>query len=103
MGERFAEFDGSEAGKALGAEPRRVHDVAHGDGDALDVGDTTLEVYPEAGVARVTTADARIELFRVPTFSITGERVLFEQGDQDNRSRLQVRADGKVAFHPVLR
>jgi hypothetical protein len=30
------------------------------------------------------------------------QRVIFEQGD-DDRSRLQVRADGKVAFHPVLR
>jgi hypothetical protein len=103
MVERFSEFDASKVGEALGAEPRTMRDVAHGDGEALTVGEAVLEVYRDAGVARVTTADARIELFRVPDYTISGERVVFEQGDQDNRSRLQVRADGKVAFHPVLR
>src|SRR3954451_12487102 len=99
----FSEFDAKAAGEALGSKPRPTRDVAHGDGDALDVGDATLEVYRDAGVARVTTPDARIELFRVPSYSVNGQRVVFEQGDQDDRTRLQVRADGKVAFHPVLR
>jgi hypothetical protein len=80
-----------------------MRDVAHGDGEALDVGETTLEVYRDAGVARVTTPDARIELYRVPGYSLNGERVVFEQGDQDDRSRLLVRSDGKVSFYPVLR
>src|SRR3954471_4982879 len=99
----FSEFDAQAAGEALGAEPRAMRDVAHGDGEALDVGEAKLEVYRDTGVARVTTPDARIELFRVPSYAITGERVVFEQGTDDDRSRLQVRADGKVAFHPVLR
>src|SRR4051812_43342690 len=103
MSEQFSQFDAAQAGQALGTEPRSTRDVAHGDGEALDVGETVIEVYPAAGVARVTTADARIELYRVPGYSISGERVVFEQGDEDNRTRLQVRADGKVAFHPVLR
>jgi len=103
MTEQFSEFDGRKAGEALGAEPRTLRDVAHGDGEALNVGDAVLEVYPDAGVTRVTTPDARIELFRVPNYSISGERVVFEQGGEDDRTRLQVRADGKVAFHPVLR
>src|SRR3954451_20629763 len=103
MTERFSEFDGRKAGEALGARPHLTRDVAHGDGEALNVGDAVVEVYPDAGVARVTTPDARIELFRVPNYLISGARVVFEQGDEDNRTRLQVRADGKVAFHPVLR
>src|SRR3954464_4563456 len=103
MAERFTEWDGRKVGEALGTESRALRDVAHGDGEALSVGDAILEVYQDAGVARVTTPDARIELFRVPNYSISGERVIFEQGDQDDRTRLQVRADGKVAFHPVLR
>src|SRR3712207_1932227 len=101
--EEFSEFDAQEVGRVLGTEPHTTRDVAHGDGQALDVNDTTLEVYPEAGVARVTTPDARIELFRVPSYTITGERVVFEQGDPDDRSRLLVRGDGKVSFYPVLR
>jgi hypothetical protein len=103
MGERFTEFDVNQVADALGAQPRSTRDVAHGDGQALDVGETTLEVYRDAGVARVTTRDARIELFRVPEYTVNGERVVFEQGTEDDRTRLQVRADGRVSFHPVLR
>ena len=99
----FNEFDAAVVGHALGAEPRTMRDIAHGDGAALTVGETTLEVYRDAGFARVTTPDARIELYRVPRYTVSGPRVVFEQGEQEHRSRLQVRADGKVAFHPHLR
>ncbi len=74
----FNEFDAAVVGQALGTEPRTTRDVAHGDGEALNVGDTTLEVYRESGVTRVTTPDARVELFRVPSYSVSGERVVFE-------------------------
>src|SRR3712207_6102674 len=99
----FSDFNAQEVGKALEAEPRTTRDVAHGNGEAMNLGETTLEIYRDAGVARVTTPDARIELFRVPSYSITGERVVFEQGEPDDRSRLLVRGDGKVSFYPVLR
>src|SRR4051812_48097649 len=99
----FHEFDAAAAGHALGAEPRSTRDVAHGDGQAFDLTDAVLEVYPDAGVTRATTPDARVELFRVPRYTVRDERVIFELGDEEDRRRLQVRADGKVAFHPVLR
>src|SRR4051794_33813670 len=99
----FNEFDAAAVGQALGAEPRTMRDVAHGDGEALNVGDTVLEVYRDPGFARVTTGNARIELYRVPSYTVSGERVVFEQGDQDDRTRLYVSADGKVALRPVLR
>jgi hypothetical protein len=98
----FHEFDPEAAGEALGSEPRTTRDVAYGNGQAFNLTDAVLEVYPDAGVTRATTPDARIELFRVPRYTIRDERVVFELGDKD-RSRLQIRADGKVAFHPVLR
>jgi hypothetical protein len=99
----FDEFDAQIAGQALGSEPRTTRDVAFGDGQAFEINDAVLEVYPDAGVTRATTPDARIELFRVPRYSVREQRVIFEQGDEEDRSRLQVRADGKVAFHPVIR
>lgn len=99
----FSEFNAQAAGKALGAEPHTMRDVAHGDGEALTVGDAVLEVYRDAGVARVITPDARIELFRVTSYSVNGERVVFEQGTDDDRTRLLVRGDGKVSHYPVLR
>src|SRR3954464_1324788 len=99
----FSEWDGRKAGEALGARPHLTHDVAHGLGDELEVGETILEVYRDAGVARVTTPDARIELFRVPSYSVRGERVVFEQGTEDTRTRLLLGRDGKVSFSPVVR
>ena len=98
----FHDFDAEAAGQALGSEPRTTRDVAHGDGQTFDLNNAVLEVYPDAGVTRATTPDARVELFRVPRYTVKEQRVIFEQGD-DDRFRLQVRADGKVAFHPVLR
>jgi Single-strand binding protein family len=99
----FHEFDPEAAGQTLGTEPRTTRDVAYGDGQAFDLTDAVLEVYPDAGVTRATTPDARLELFRVPRYTLREQRVIFEVGDGKDRTRLQVRADGKVAFHPVLR
>src|SRR4051795_3142133 len=99
----FHDFDANVAGQALGSAPRNTRDVAHGQGQAFDLTDAVLEVYPHAGVTRATTPDARIELFRVPRYTVRDERVIFELGNEEDRTRLQIRADGKVAFHPVLR
>ena len=101
MAERFSEFDITKAGEAFGAEPQATRDVAHGDGQALSVNDTTLEVYPDAHVARVTTPDVRIELFRIPTYELSDELV-FQQGDAA-RTRLLLRSDGRVWLYPGLR
>jgi hypothetical protein len=103
MAERFSEFDATKASEALGTEPRNTHDVAHGDGQALEIGDTSVEVYPDAGVARITTADARIELFRVPTYNVSPQRVVFQQGEPGARTSLLVRDDGRVWYYPSLR
>jgi hypothetical protein len=99
----FSEFDAHAAGEALGAQPRILRDVNYGDGHVFDVDTALLEVYPKTGITRVTTTNARVELYDVPRYSVRDERVVFEQGEEDNRQRLQIRADGKVAFHPVLR
>jgi hypothetical protein len=101
MAERFSEFDAAKASEALGAEPHATRDVAHGDGQAMSIGDTTLEVYPDTGVARVTTPDARYELFRVPTYQLSDELV-FQQADEA-RTRLLLRSDGRVWVYPSLR
>jgi hypothetical protein len=102
MVERFSEFDINKAAEALGAEPHETSDVAHGDGHAISAGGTTLEVYRNARVARVTTPDARIELFRVPTYNISDQRLVFQQADA-SRTRLLLRSDGRVWLYPALR
>src|SRR3954452_9857238 len=99
----FQEFDPQAAAQALGAEARQTRDVAHGDGQAFDLTDAVLEIYPEAGVTRATTQDARVELFRVPRYEVREQHVVFEQGTEDARTRLTVSGDGKVSYRPVLR
>jgi hypothetical protein len=103
MAERFSQFDAAKVGEALRAEPQEIRDVAYGDGQAMDVADTTLEVYRHAGVARITTPDARIELFRVPSYQVSPERLVFSQGVADARTRLLLRSDGRVWLYPGLR
>lgn len=102
----FPDFDRKSLTEALGGELRPVHDVAHGDGEAVGVaGKAELEIYPRAGVARVTTEHARVEVFRVPGMTTDDEagRVHFQRGEEDDRVRLLVRSDGNVSFYPVLR
>ena len=102
----FANFDSSALSQALGAESRSMRDVAHGEGEALTIaGKATLEVYPSAGVARVTTQKARVEVFCLRGMTTDDEagRVVFQHDDDEERTRLLVRADGNVSFNPVLR
>jgi Single-strand binding protein family len=99
----FQEFDPEAAAQALGAEPRGTRDVAHGDGQAFDLQDAVLEVYPDAGVTRATTQDARVELFRVPRYGVRAHHVVFEQSTEDVRTQLTVGSDGKMSLRPILR
>src|SRR5215218_5005650 len=90
----FSEFDAAAVGETLGAKARKTRDVAFGDGEALTVGKdeaTTVEVYPDAMVTRVTTERARIELFGVPSYTVVNERLVFTHGPEDNESRLLIR------------
>jgi hypothetical protein len=110
MNERYfeiGEFDAEAISATLRAESRNLRDVAHGDGETLSLADgkAELEIYPGAGVARVTTADARVEIYRVPGYSLNADvgRVVFEQGADDQRTRLLVQHNGRISFHPVLR
>src|SRR5262249_52903497 len=84
-----------------------TRDVAHGEGQILPVADRTavLEVYPQAQVARVTTAHARVEVYRTPGYSVNPSLglVVFEQGTDEQRTRLLINREGRVSFHPVLR
>jgi Single-strand binding protein family len=104
---QIGNFDREAISTTLSAEAHATRDVAHGDGAALTLADgkAELEVYPTAAVARVTTADARLELFRVPGYTVDPEagRVVFEQGAEDSKTRLLVGSDGIVFFEPVLR
>ena len=50
----FPDFDPAIITSILGADTRPTRDVAHGDGQAVTVGQTELQVFPSTGVARIT-------------------------------------------------
>src|SRR5438046_368017 len=99
----FADFDGHVVGQTLRAAGRTARDLAHGEGTAFSVADgkAELEAYPAAGVARVTTETARVELFQVPRYTIGKRWVVFEHGEAEDRAGLVVADDGKVSYRPV--
>jgi hypothetical protein len=110
MTEQYSEFSGfksDEVRTVLAAQGQPARDLSHGAGEALSVagGRVLLEVFPASGVARVTTDHARVEVHRVPGYSVDQDkgRVVFEQGPDDERTRLIVRGDGKVSFYPIVR
>src|SRR4051794_7898527 len=110
MTERYAqidEFNQDSVAETLAAEMQEAQDFAHGEGTVVSVanGKAVLEVFPAAGVARVTTEHARVEVHRVPGYSVDEDksRVVFEQGLDGDRTRLIVRGDGKVSFYPILK
>src|SRR3989442_6105516 len=92
--------------QVLGATASPTRDVAHGPGHLLELGGgkAILEIFPgPPGVARVTTASARVELFRVPGYSITPARVVFEAADEHTRTSFVVLGNGTVGFDGLLR
>lgn len=109
MPERFIpiqDFEPSGIRETLQADSRTVWDVAHGEGEAFTLGShgTELEVYPGAGVARVTTENARVELHRVPGYRLNeANHVIFEQGREQERLRMLVGSEGHVSLRPLLR
>lgn len=109
MPERYvsiSDFDPGAIRETLEADSRGVRDVAHGDGEAFTLGrqGTELEVYPGAGVARVTTESARVELFRVPGYRLSeANHVIFELSNEQDRLRLLVGSEGHISLRPLLR
>src|SRR3954466_1356597 len=68
----------------------------------LVMGKAVVEIFPESRAARITTENARVELFRIPGIAINADdgRVAFDHGTNDNQSRVIVRATEQVHLNP---
>jgi single-strand DNA-binding protein len=104
----ISQFDPASVGEALSATASTTRDFLHGDGQVLSIaeGKTILEVYPDERSVRATRADMRrVELLHVPGYRLDTDRgrVVFEHGEEDDRSRLIVAGDGRLSVLPVLR
>lgn len=78
-----------------------VRDVAHGDGLRFNLdpdAETSLEVFPDAAVARLEWPAGRLELYRQapPVPQLHGLR--FDQGDDNHQVAVSIAASGAVTF-----
>jgi hypothetical protein len=90
-------FDEQAVAKALGTKAQEVTDPAYGDGQHFQVRSgnafLSLDTFPEAGVSRITTKGARIELFGGMLPAVEDEGIVFMQKDLDHEH-------STVALHP---
>ncbi|MCX4820238.1 hypothetical protein OG883_10025 [Streptomyces sp. NBC_01142] len=74
-------FDEQAVAKALGTKAQEVTDPAYGQGQHFQVRSDkiflSLDTFPEAGVSRITTKGARIELFGGSLPTVEDEGVVF--------------------------
>lgn len=95
--------------ECLDAVPAHTHDVGWGDGMVYTIGTdpetaSRLEVFPAAGVVRVTGPDAQITLFRQPPPSLNADRVRFEQLRPDGELAVTLTRRGRLRldYFPIL-
>ncbi|MFD3472883.1 single-stranded DNA-binding protein [Streptomyces sp. NPDC058682] len=90
-------FDEQAVAKALGTKAQEVTDPAYGDGQHFQVRSDkaflSLDAFPEAGVSRITTKSARIELFGGSLPHVEDEGIVFMQKDEGHEH-------STVALHP---
>ncbi|WP_405789496.1 single-stranded DNA-binding protein [Streptomyces sp. NBC_01367] len=90
-------FDGEAVAKALGTKAQEVTDPAYGEGQHFQVRSDkaflSLDAFPEAGVSRITTKSARIELFGGSLPHVEDEGIVFMQKDEEHEH-------STVALHP---
>jgi len=85
-----------EIAKTLSVEPERVHDVVIGEGTRLPVGATSIEIFPDVGLARLVTRSARIELYRLGAPTADENGVIFENHRPGEAVRASVTPQGIV-------
>ncbi|MFJ9868074.1 single-stranded DNA-binding protein [Streptomyces sp. NPDC101165] len=96
-------FDEQAVAKALGTKAQEVTDPAYGQGQHFQVRSDkaflSLDTFPEAGVSRITTKGARIELFGGMLPAVEDEGIVFLQKDSDHEhSTVALHSDGALTL-----
>jgi len=96
-------FDGQAVAKALGTNAQEVTDPAYGEGQHFQVRSDkaflSLDTFPAAGVSRITTKGARIELFGDMVPHVEDEEIVFLRKDSDHEhASMALHPDGGLTF-----
>ncbi len=94
------ELEDQAIAEALHTRSASVRDVAYGEGRqySLGRGDALLEIYPRTGVTRLTTNDARVELFGSAAAQVSGSGVEFSRTSPGRDVSLTVVPGGGIVF-----
>ena len=98
---QFQSFDAEAINAALSIPAQPCRDQLFGIGHSYTLGQhkgIQLELYPEARVVRVTSSDARLELYRQNPPSLSPDRLVFSQQQHDHMLTLTVRSSGEVTL-----
>lgn len=85
-----------------GADPIHIQDVAFGRGSWIELGvrePVAVEYFPEARVARLTTTQAQIELYRQDPPQFNDELLIFSNVSETQRLCLTIDSNGTLALH----
>src|SRR5512144_2934377 len=95
-----ARFDEQALADALNACSATVRDVAYGEGVQYSAGrgSVRLEIFPRAGVTRLTAPDVRLELFGGARVEISDGGVEFSRTQPGQDASLTVVPGGGIVF-----
>src|SRR5512144_1445929 len=95
-----ARFDEQALADALNACSATVRDVAYGEGVQYSAGrgSVRLEIFPRAGVTRLTAPDVRLELFGGARVEVSDGGVEFSRTQPGQDASLTVVPDGGIVF-----
>lgn len=93
-------FDTTALSDALHTDPRDTLDLAFGPGKRYDLAgkQSSLEVFPEAHMSRITTPTSRLELFGSPMPQVIDGNVVFSRETGHEDTSLSVSPEGIVVF-----
>src|SRR5512135_2150129 len=99
------ELNDPTVAEALHTRSASVHDVAYGAGRqySLGRGDARLELFPRTGVTRLTTPDARVELFGGAVPHVSGSGVEFSRTRPGQDASLHRGTGRRNRVHPGRR
>jgi hypothetical protein len=96
----YSQTDSDTLSETLHTRVIPTTDLAFGRGERYEVagGQSTLEIFPEHRMSRITTPTSRLELFGSPAPRIVNGQVVISRENGQEETSLSVSPEGTVVF-----